>query len=177
MIVKRATLFLFLLVTIQAFSQQMAVDSLRYYYFDEWVGECGAEALVDYTESVGQDVAPLIRAYRGAGLATTANCTSWPMAKLSRFREGKGMLEEALADQPESLEVRFLRYTIQKNIPGFLGYDNLEEDQEFILDRLTLQLKSGNKDDLSIRILDYLYDSKEFTKEQLQELELVASED
>ena len=155
----------------------MAVDSLRYYYFDEWVGQCGAEALVGYTEKLGQDAAPLLRAYRGAGLATTANCTSWPMAKLSRFREGKGMLEEAVANQPENLEVRFLRYTIQKNIPGFLGYDNLEEDREFIMDRLTLQLKSGNMDDLAVRILEYLYESKEFTKEQIQDLETVASEE
>ncbi len=175
--VKHASLILILLVTIPAFSQQMVVDSLRYYYFDEWVGKCGAEALVGYTEKVGQDAAPLLRAYRGAGLATTANCTNWPMAKLSRFREGKGLLEGAVTDLPGSLEVRFLRYTIQNNIPGFLGYDNLEEDQEFILDRLTLRLKSGNKDDLAIRILDYLYESKEFTKEQIQDLEKVTSEE
>jgi hypothetical protein len=177
MIVKYTTILLILLGASPAFSQQLAIDSLRYYYFDEWVGKCGAETLVSYTETVGQDAAPLHRAYRGAGLATTANCTSWPMAKISRFRDGKKLLEGAVAEKPENLEVRFLRYTIQKNIPGFLGYDNLEEDRKFILDRLTLQLKSGKKDDLAVRILDYFYASGEFTREQIQDLEAAASDE
>ena len=163
--------------SLTAFSQQVTIDRLRYLYFDEWVDKCGAEALVDYTEHVDEDAKPVFRAYRGAGLATTANCTTWPVSKISRFNKGKDLLEGAVAEVPENLEVRFLRYTIQKNIPRFLGYDNLEEDREFVLDRLTLQLKNGNKDELADRILNYFYETKEFTKEQLQDLEKATSEE
>ena len=173
-------ILLFLIASVMAtssFAQDVRIDRLRYLYFEAWVETCGAEELVEYTESLGDEAPPVFRAYRGAGLATTANCTSWPLAKLSRFRDGKELLEEAITEVPENLEVRFLRYTIQKNIPGFLNYDNLDEDRKFILDRLTLQLKSGNKDELSDLIVNYLYDSKELTKEQVQDLESASSEE
>jgi hypothetical protein len=168
---------LLIVVSMPAFAQQVTIDSLRYLYFDEWVDECGAEKLVEYTEGLPSDAKPVFQAYRGAGLATTANCTSWPLAKMSRFRDGKALLEDAVEEVPQNLEVRFIRYTIQKNIPGFLNYDNLEEDRKFILDGLTLQLKSGKKDELAVRILKYFNEMNEFTKEEIQELESVAPEE
>ena len=146
-------------------------DSLRVLYFDEWVGKCGAEKLVEYTEGLDEGAEPLFLAYRGAALATTANCTNWPLQKISRFREGKSLLEEAVERAPQNLEVRFLRYTVQKNIPSFLGYDNLEEDRKFVLEKLSLQLKTGQEDDVTKRIVTYLYETGEFTKEQLQDLD------
>ncbi len=160
-----------------AFAQQVSLDTLRFLYFEEWVEKCGAEKLVEYTDGLDKDALPVFKAYRGAGLATTANCTSWPLSKISRFNDGKKLLEGAIQEMPESLEIRFLRYTIQKNIPSFLGYDNLEDDREFVMDRLTLRLKSGNKDDLDVRILKYLLDSGEFTREQILELESAAAEE
>lgn len=169
---RKIHIFIGILLTMVAVSgYSTSLDSLRTYYFDEWVGKCGAEKLVAYTDGIDEEASPLIKAYRGAGLATTSNCTSWPLSKLSRFREGKGLLEEAVSIEPENLEVRFLRYTIQKNIPDFLGYDNLEEDRQFIMERLTLQLKKGTKDDLTKRIIQYLLETKEITEEQLKDLE------
>ena len=56
-----------------------------------------------------------------------------PFAKFAPFNEGKAMLEEAIATEPASVELRFLRLTIQANVPGFMDYDEaLAEDRAFI---------------------------------------------
>jgi len=56
-----------------------------------------------------------------------------PFAKFAPFNKGKAMLEEAIAAEPASVELRFLRLTIQANVPGFMDYhEHLAEDRSFI---------------------------------------------
>ena len=44
------------------------------------------------------------------------------------------MLEKAIASEKNDIELRFLRFTAQTNMPFFLGYSaNIESDKEFIL--------------------------------------------
>ena len=57
---------------------------------------------------------------------------------MKNFRIGKDMLESAIKNDPESVELRFLRYSIQKNIPKFLSYsNNLEKDLKFVKDNIS----------------------------------------
>ena len=158
-------------------AQDISLDSLRMLYFEEWIGKCGAEKLVAYTEPVDENASPVHKAYRGAGLATTSNCTSWPIRKITRFRDGKALIEEAVSLKPNDLEVRFLRFTIQRNIPDFLGYDNVEEDRKFIMERLTLYLKKGEQSHLTKLILKYMFDTEELTRDQILDLEAVSAEE
>jgi hypothetical protein len=56
-----------------------------------------------------------------------------PFSKMSYFKKGKKYLESAVANAPNNLEVRFMRYTCQKEMPDFLGYNtNIAEDRKFI---------------------------------------------
>ncbi len=51
------------------------------------------------------------------------------------FKKGKRHLESAVSKAPENLEIRFLRYTCQVEMPHFLGYNkNITEDKKFILE-------------------------------------------
>lgn len=165
--VRTAAVVLFMLAFSVAIAQENVVKAMRVLYFEEWVGKCGAEALVQYTENIDAEKDPLYMAYKGAAVATTANCTSWPLKKLSRFRDGKNYIETAVERAPEDLEIRFLRYTIQQNIPDFLGYDNKDDDRKFILKRLNLQLKANQTDDLSEIILDFFSDTENLSRETI----------
>jgi len=158
-------------------AEEISLDSLRMLYFEEWIGKCGAEKLVAYTEPMDETASPVFKAYRGAGLATTSNCTSWPVRKITRFRDGKALIEEAVSLRPNDLEVRFLRFTIQRNIPDFLGYDNVEEDRKFIMERLTLYLTKGEQSHLTKLILKYMFDTEELTREQVLDLEALSAEE
>lgn len=62
-----------------------------------------------------------------------------PISKISLFYIGRDLLEASIKNDPKNLEIRFLRYSIQKNIPKILSYSkNINEDEKFIYDRMSL---------------------------------------
>lgn len=76
-----------------------------------------------------------------------------PINKLEAFNIGKNKLDSLLTTCPRSVELRFLRFTVQDNAPGFLGYNNnLIEDRKFI----TQQYNTLEDLDLKTRIFNYL---------------------
>ena len=53
---------------------------------------------------------------------------------MSHFKKGKEKLAEAIKADPDNVELRFLRFSVQAEAPAFLGYrDNLEEDKIILL--------------------------------------------
>ena len=75
----------------------------------------------------------LLYGYRGAVEMSFGKHESGLIKKGKYFSSGKEILEEAISNDPDNVELIFLRYTIQYNVPGFLGYnDNLEEDRAFL---------------------------------------------
>ena len=78
---------------------------------------------------------PVYEAYLGIGNLFMAKHAGNPFSKLSYFKTGKKYLEAAVTKAPKSLEIRFLRYTSQVEMPQFLGYNrNIAEDKKFILE-------------------------------------------
>ncbi|WP_288448547.1 hypothetical protein [uncultured Chryseobacterium sp.] len=56
-----------------------------------------------------------------------------PILKLKAFNKGKRKIEQAVQKEPENIEIRFIRLSVQKHAPSFLGYnDNMKEDISFI---------------------------------------------
>ena len=72
-------------------------------------------------------------AFLGAITMKRAGIGGNPISKLSRFKKGHKLLEDAIKEDPGNAEFRFLRLMIQENAPGILGYkDDEEKDSEFI---------------------------------------------
>lgn len=81
-------------------------------------------------------------AYYGGLQAIWAGHASNPMSKLNSFIDGKKNIEQAVRKEPDNLEIRFIRLSIQKNAPVLLAYNSsIEEDTEFLQNRMD-QLKS-----------------------------------
>ncbi len=77
---------------------------------------------------------PLVKGYVGAVYIARSRHVAI-VDKMSTFKKGKGILEEAIQALPNNLELLFLRMTIQLNLPRFLGYkDNIAGDKKFVLD-------------------------------------------
>ena len=73
-------------------------------------------------------------AYYGAFQAIWANHVFNPIEKLSTFNKGKKNIDNAAKLSPDYIEIIFVRYSIQKNCPRFLGYrSNLKEDRNFLI--------------------------------------------
>lgn len=112
---------------------------------------------------------PVLTGYQAAATMMMAQYVVNPFSKLSWFRKGRKLLDHTLTQHPQHTELRFLRFTIQTNAPGMLGYnDEIGIDKTFLLNAI------GEVTDASLRqsICDYLQQSRhlsEAEKKQLRE--------
>lgn len=76
-------------------------------------------------------------AYLGAFQTIWANHVLNPFGKLKTFNKGKANIELAVKNEDSNAEIRFIRLSVQKNCPGFLGYnDNIKTDKLFLKNNL-----------------------------------------
>ncbi|RZL50642.1 MAG: hypothetical protein EOP00_03395 [Pedobacter sp.] len=116
---------------------------------------------------VKKDESPLFLGYKGAGIMIGANYAFNPISKLNKFNKGKKLIEQAIARQPKNLELRYLRFTIQTNLPKFLGYSAaIKADKEFVINQLTITQDV----DLRDRIVAYLIFSKSCNADELKKV-------
>lgn len=72
-------------------------------------------------------------AYLGAIQMRISEFLKTPSEKLTKFKEGRLLLENCISAHPNSIEYRFLRLIIQENAPKMLKYNkNIEEDATLI---------------------------------------------
>jgi len=77
------------------------------------------------------------RAYLGGFQTIWANHTYNPLTKWNTFSSGKANIEAAVKKDPKNVEIRFIRLSVQKNCPSFLGYSgNIASDKKFLKDNL-----------------------------------------
>ena len=93
------------------------------------------------------------RGYKGMSFILLSKHAYNPYNKISYFTKGSAILDQAIQEDNENIELRFLRYTIQSEAPIFLNYRS-----ELSLDLKFIQTQINNlKDfDLKKRINDYL---------------------
>lgn len=103
-------------------------------------------------------------AYLGALQTIWANHLNNPFQKLSTFKKGKKNIEKAVELNPDNLEVRFLRLSIQHNSPKILGYNNMmKEDKDFIVKNFN-HIKNKNLEHL---ILSFFKDSDLLSQQEI----------
>ena len=79
----------------------------------------------------------LLSGYKASATMIMAKHVFNPFSKLSYFKKGKNIMEKAIAADSANIELRFLRFSVQTNIPSFLGYkENIKNDKNFLLKSL-----------------------------------------
>lgn len=92
-------------------------------------------------------------AYFGAFQAVWAKHTNNPFEKLNTFNKAKKNIEKALQQEPDQLETIFIRYSVQKESPAFLGYKNNLKDDKNLLSRNIDNISNPFLKDMIIQIL------------------------
>ena len=106
---------------------------------------------------------PVMVCYKGVTEMMGAKYTISPFGKMNHFKKGKRYIEQAVEMDPKSMEIRFLRFSIQTNLPGFLGYDeDIEADKKFLLSGV----HSITDKDLKYKMIQYLSSTKYCTAEE-----------
>lgn len=122
-----------ILLIIASFSLGMDISEIRDLFTRASENESDCIRLVELTDGYNIDYKPVVYAYHAAAEMTMANHVVWPGSKFSYFKHGRIKLEMVVEKNKENVEIRFIRYAVQKGSPSFLDYNaNLKEDKLFI---------------------------------------------
>ena len=95
---------------------------------DKAAGEKFYKLLADYKDHDG-----LVLAYKGAAEAIRARDASM-FNKLTYVQDAAKTFAQAVAIDPKNPEIRFLRFSVESNLPAFLGLSkHVDEDKELLL--------------------------------------------
>src|SRR5690606_4169 len=101
-------------------------------------------------------------AYKGAALTLKAKFAKAIPDKIGFVKEGAKLVESAVAAEPNNVEIRVVRLSVQENVPAIVGYKkNIGEDKNYILSHL-----KDVDGDLREYIRNFILQSKSFSKAQ-----------
>ena len=146
--------------------QELSISRVRSLYKVAAEQQEAAEKMLDLLAPYDES-SPVFLGYKASAQMLMAKYSGNPFKKLSHFNKGKEMFTSALKRDKNNVELRFLRFTVQSEAPGFLGYqDNLDEDKFLLLEQVP-QLKDK---ELKEMIVNYLLTSKKLTANEKESL-------
>lgn len=134
-------------------------------YVESSVSKINAIKFYDLMESYSKNDETLL-AYKGASIAIKAKHTTGIKQKKEGFIKGITILESVIKSNPNNIEARLIRLSIQENTPKILKYkENIEGDKKQIL-----LLFNKQPVDLKAYIKDFANQSKVFSETEKQQL-------
>ncbi len=118
---------------------------------------------------------PLLLAYTGAIDALKAKHAFNPFTKFSRVISSLNTLDRAVNREPNNLEIRFIRFSILHNLPGFFGYSKeRSEDISVIVAQLAKKDYVRYDPKLQKNVIEFMLDSERLDATQTLQLKKLA---
>ncbi|MBL7885275.1 MAG: hypothetical protein JNJ52_00875 [Flavobacterium sp.] len=128
-------------VSLLAFALQ-DLSSVREQYSEATKSQKNAEDFYNLVANASKDNKVML-GYKGAAIALKAKFAKDRKAKKSLFIEGVKLIENAIKSEPNNIELRLIRLSIQENTPKILNYkSNINEDKKLILTNFGKQNQS-----------------------------------
>lgn len=117
---------------------------------------------MEYTKKFQTSGQPLQRGFLAMAYFMQCDHVTGVLTKLNYFNKGKKILEQALAEDQQNIELTYFRLATQTQIPGFLHYDQqIDSDKKILINYLQNNFLNAGKDvDLYARIKDFLLHCK-----------------
>lgn len=116
------------------------LSEVRRQYSDAADGPAKANKLNELLSSVGRSDSKTLLAYKGAAMAMKAKFAGTREDRKTYFTEGVALLEYAAKSEPNNLEIRLVRLSIQENTPKIMNYKKeIAGDKAFIMQHLETQ--------------------------------------
>ncbi len=153
----------FSLFIVLLFSGNPNVAEIRKAFPTASQNESSAAAFAAKLADVSADDKTLL-AYKGASIVMVAKFKKKISEKVSTLKEGAKLIELAVASEPNTIEIRLVRLSIQENVPAIVSYKkNIKEDAAFILKHYKDQ--NGALKDY---IKSFILRSKSFSEQEKQ---------
>ncbi|MBD3583847.1 hypothetical protein [Flavobacterium selenitireducens] len=155
-----------LLVLLLSFVLPMAalnLSQVRQAYIAAAKSEAGAKKFASLLEPVTKDDNnKVLVAYKGCSLTLKSKHSNYLPDKISFMKEGAAYLDHAAQSDPQNIEIRMIRLSVQENVPFIVNYrDNIDEDKAMILSRY-----SNAPKEVKSHVGNYVRMSESFTKEE-----------
>jgi hypothetical protein len=155
--------------------QETDIPALRRLFYEARDSEAKAEQLFKEIGNYEGGEAILI-AYKAGAYALKAKHGTNPLNKLKSIKRAQQYFTEAVKRDPENLEIRFMRYAVEVQTPGSLGYSkHVQEDKELLISGLKSYPNAAFTPETARIARDFLrHDCKcsEEEKQFLQQMEL-----
>lgn len=107
---------------------------------------------------------PLTTSYIAALEALKAKHTWNPYHKLKYLNNAEARFATAVAADPHNIEIRFMRFSVEHYVPGFLGFNkNLYTDREEMISGIKKKRYTADDKDLAAALVKFLLNSKRCT--------------
>ena len=155
------------------------VNQIRKLFYEAVESEEKLEELENFFNKNFTDKAliyhPALLAYTGAIDALKAKHAFNPFTKFSRVLSSLNTLERAVNREPNNLEIRFIRFSILHNLPGFLGYGKeRNDDMMVIVSQLAEKDYTRYDPKLQKDVIEFMLDSERLNDSQTVQLKKLA---
>lgn len=160
---KIATFFTLLLFALKTYSAEPELQEVKNLFEASSHSKASADQLLELLNTISHSSPPILICYKGAAEMMQAKYGINPINKFKRFKNGKTLIEEAVKKEPNNMEILFLRFAIQTNLPAFLNYNkDIKKDKKYLL----ANLKTVKDKKLRQNILIFLSASKHCSEEE-----------
>jgi hypothetical protein len=109
----------------------------------------------------------LLNGYMGALEALKAKHTWNPYYKIKYLNNCEDTFKGAVAQDPHNIEIRFMRFSIEHNVPGFLGYTgNIITDKQEMIRQIELKNYGTADKELVLTVIKFMLDSNHCTPDE-----------
>ena len=142
------------------------ISEIRKLYPNAAIAENNANELVSKLASIDVKDDKTLLAYKGASIAIVSKYQKKVADNIKKFKDGVKLVEVAIATEPNNIEIRLIRLSIQENVPKIVKYNkNIKEDATFIIEHYKEQ-----SPDLKDYIKKFILQSKSFSTQEKQTL-------
>ncbi len=143
--------------------------TLRRHYEQAAASKEGGDKFYDLLHGYSEQNA-LVLGYKGASEAIKARDASM-LNKLTYIQQAARTFEQAVALEPANAEIRFLRFSVESNLPPFLGLSkHVEEDKAFLLEAALQHPRSGLDEEAFNTVRSFLVGRKHVSEAEAQQL-------
>jgi len=146
------------------FSGTPDLASIRKMYPNVTKSESNAKEFSAKLATVSNTDNNILVAYKAASILLDSKLEKKLKDKIDRFKEGAKLLESTIKSDPNNIEIRMIRLSIQENVPGITGYKkNIKEDKKYLTEHYSAQNTT-----LKEYLKDFILQSKSFSEKERQ---------
>jgi hypothetical protein len=141
------------------------LNKVRESYINASKDKAAAELFIQEMSAITKKDSKELIAYKGASMTLTAKYAGKIEEKKAAFKEGVSWIEFAITQESQSIELRFIRMSVQENSPKIVGYKSaIPEDKAFIL----AHIDAVESTSLRKTIQGYILQSAQFSEAEKQ---------